>query len=251
MPVLSVRRLLLQLLLEKSMKEQRTENTMRSETTGRKGLSAYHMALGGILLALCIAGVFMSSVVPGAEMTLLLVASAGIFIFCKEAGAAGGFVLYAAACLLSLVLVPNKLAVLPLALVFGLYPVVKYLLEKALQNKWLCLAAKTVYYVIAGVLAVNLAGGLMFSSAATSALPQLAEWPQAAMLAAGWVVFVAYDTILSFCGRYYEKRFAGRLSVTGKRPAGKAQETPPEFKLYHGDETEQDGPSGESAKENF
>ena len=92
------------------------------QKSGRKGLSAYHMALGGILLALCIAGVFMSSIVPGAEMTLLLVASAGIFIFCREAGAAGGAVLYAAACGLSLILVPNKLAVLPLALVFGLYP---------------------------------------------------------------------------------------------------------------------------------
>ena len=87
------------------------------QKSGRKGLSAYHMALGGILLALCIAGVFMSSIVPGAEMTLLLVASAGIFIFCREAGAAGGAVLYAAACGLSLILVPNKLAVLAIAAV--------------------------------------------------------------------------------------------------------------------------------------
>ena len=202
------------------MNKQNSENIKyESKTMGRKGLSAFHMALGGILLALCIAGVFMSSIVPGAEMTLLLVASAGIFIFCREAGAAGGFVLYAAACLLCVILVPNKLAVLPLALVFGLYPVLKYLLEKALQNKWLCLAAKTVYYAAAGAVALKL------------------FW---ALLAAGWLVFVAYDVILSCCGLYYEKRFAGRLSGTRRATRTQTPPAPPEFKLYHGDDPEQE-----------
>ena len=211
------------------------------QKSGRKGLSAYHMALGGILLALCIAGVFMSSIVPGAEMTLLLVASAGIFIFCREAGAAGGAVLYAAACGLSLILVPNKLAVLPLALVFGLYPVLKYLLEKALQNKWLCLAAKTVYYAAVGAVALKLFEGLVFSSAAQAVLPSLADWSDWALLAAGWLVFVAYDVILSSCGLYYEKRLAGRLAGTGRASRGdQTPPAPPEFKLYHGDDPEQE-----------
>ena len=241
MPVLSVCGLLLQLLLKRRMNKQNSENIKNeSKTTGRKGLSAFHMALGGILLALCIAGVFMSSVVPGAEMTLLLVASAGIFIFCREAGAAGGFVLYAAACLLGVILVPNKLAVLPLALVFGLYPVLKYLLEKALQNKWLCLAAKTVYYAVVGAVALKLFEGLVFSSAAQSVLPSLADWSDWALLAAGWVVFVAYDVILSSCGLYYEKRFASRLSGTGRATRSQTPPAPPEFKLYHGDDPEQE-----------
>ena len=242
MPVLSVRGLLLQLLLKRRMNKQNSENIKNeSKTTGRKGLSAFHMALGGILLALCIAGVFMSSIVPGAEMTLLLVASAGIFIFCREAGAVGGFVLYAAACLLCVILVPNKLAVLPLVLVFGLYPVLKYLLEKALQNKWLCLAAKTVYYAAAGAVALKLFEGLVFSSVAQSVLPSLADWSDWALLAAGWLVFVAYDVILSTCSLYYEKRFAGRLSGTGRASRGsKTPPAPPEFKLYHGDDPEQE-----------
>ena len=224
------------------MNKQNSENIKyESKTTGRKGLSAFHMALGGILLALCIAGVFMSSIVPGAEMTLLLVASAGIFIFCREAGAVGGFVLYAAACLLCVILVPNKLAVLPLALVFGLYPVLKYLLEKALQNKWLCLAAKTVYYAAAGAVALKLFEGLVFSSVAQSVLPSLADWSDWALLAAGWLVFVAYDVILSTCSLYYEKRFAGRLSGTGRASRGsKTPPAPPEFKLYHGDDLKQE-----------
>ena len=174
-------------------------------------------------------------------MTLLLVASAGIFIFCREAGAVGGFVLYAAACLLSVILVPNKLAVLPLVLVFGLYPVLKYLLEKALQNKWLCLAAKTMYYAVVGTVALKLFEGLVFSSAAQAVLPSLADWSDWALLAAGWLVFVAYDVILSSCGLYYEKRFAGRLSGTGRANRGsKTPPAPPEFKLYHGDDPEQE-----------
>ena len=201
------------------------------QKSGRKGLSAYHMALGGILLALCIAGVFMSSIVPGAEMTLLLVASAGIFIFCREAGAAGGAVLYAAACGLSLILVPNKLAVLPLALVFGLYPVIKYLLEKAAgtpqgllqkapqgaaKNKVVCLLGKTVYYGLAGALAVTVFSGVFFGDAALSFPPAVSEWPAGLLLAAGWVVFIAYDVILTACGIWYKHRFAGRVPGTDR-----------------------------------
>ena len=210
------------------------------QKSGRKGLSAYHMALGGILLALCIAGVFMSSIVPGAEMTLLLVASAGIFIFCREAGAAGG----AAACGLSLILVPNKLAVLPLALVFGLYPVIKYLLEKAAgtpqgllqkapqgaaKNKVVCLLGKTVYYGLAGALAVTVFSGVFFGDAELSFLPAVSEWPAALLLAAGWVVFIAYDVILTACVIWYEKRFAGR--VPGAAAAAEPPLAPPEIIL--------------------
>lgn len=230
-------------------------NQNRQQKSGRKGLSAYHMALGGILLALCLAGVFMSSIVPGAEMTLLLVASAGIFIFCREAGAAGGAVLYAAACGLCLILVPNKLAVLPLALVFGLYPVLKYLLEKAwddpdgllqktpggtARNKVLCLACKTVYYVLAGVLAVTVFKGIFLGEAELSVLPAVSAWPSWLLLAAGWVVFIAYDVIITACGLWYTRRFAGR--VLGAGPSDR--ETPaeaPEIILSHWDETEQDG----------
>ena len=228
------------------MREQKAGTTeqRKQQMTGRRGLSAYHMALGGILLALCIAGVFMSSIVPGAEMTLLLVASAGIFIFCREAGAAGGGVLYAAACGLSFILVPNKLAVLPLALVFGLYPVLKYLLEKAAgnpqgllqkmpagaaKNKVLCLLGKTVYYVLAGALAVTVFRGVFFGEAELSFLPAVSEWPAALLLAAGWVVFIAYDVILTACVIWYEKRFAGR--VPGAAAAAEPPLAPPEIIL--------------------
>jgi hypothetical protein len=166
-----------------------------------------------------------------AEMTLLLVASAGIFIFCREAGAAGGAVLYAAACGLSLILVPNKLAVLPLALVFGLYPVIKYLLEKAAgtpqgllqkapqgaaKNKVVCLLGKTVYYGLAGALAVTVFSGVFFGDAALSFLPAVSEWPAGLLLAAGWVVFIAYDVILTACGIWYKHRFAGRVPGTDR-----------------------------------
>lgn len=235
-------------------------------TASRKGLSAYHMALGGILLALCIAGTFMSSVMPGVEMTLLLAASAGIFIFCGEAGIYGGFVLYAAACLLSLALVPNKLAVVPLALVFGLYPLVKYLLEKlwnapgSILRAWGkditpkrlgCLLCKTVYYAAAGILSVTVFRKLFLGEAAFSFLPSAGDLAPAVLLLAGWVVFLAYDVILSECAAVYHKRFSARFhgaaagsgAYGNTREAERRPQEAPVITLYHPDENEEVAPA--------
>ncbi len=243
------------------MKDRMTGKAMKNQqTTGRKGLSAYHMALGGILLALCIAGVFMSSVVPGAEMTLLLVASCGIYVFCEETGIAGGFVLYAAACLLGFLLVPDKLAVIPLALVFGLYPLVKWGLEKVtdtaggllrggvLPKRIGCLALKTVYYVAAFLTLYIGFKGLFLGEAGFSFLPSAADLPAAVLCIGGWAVFAAYDVILSECAYVFERRIGKKMRQGG---AAEHRDTPremPEFVLYHPEEKEQKNAEEETDK---
>lgn len=230
---------------------------------GRRGLTAQTTALGGILLALCMAAVFFSAAVPGVEMSLLLIASAGIFIFCREAGAAAGFVLYAAACLLGLLLVPNKLAVLPLAGFFGLYPVLKYLLEEGLgvtvgsgrfvpemsgrpAAKALCLCGKVVYYAAAAVTAVTafrdlFLGKSLFSGALSAGA--LFEKGAGALLlagAAGLVFFLAYDIILSGCAQIIARRFGSAAgAATGRGSAAQAKE-PPEIRLSGTEEQDED-----------
>ncbi|MFQ7472815.1 MAG: hypothetical protein ACLRLX_01250, partial [Anaerovoracaceae bacterium] len=77
------------------------------------------IALGGICLALTVAFIFGGSVIPGIELTLFAVSSLFTAVMIIESGVRGGIMLYVAAVILSLIIVPNKLAVIPYAFLFG------------------------------------------------------------------------------------------------------------------------------------
>ena len=95
-----------------------------------KNKNVYKITLGGICLALTLVFMFGASIVPGAEMTLYAVSSLFIAVMIIETGVKGGAALYAAAVLLGLLIVPNKIGILPYACVFGLYGIVKFYIEK-------------------------------------------------------------------------------------------------------------------------
>ena len=88
---------------------------------------------------------------------------------------------------------------------------------------------KTVYYGLAGALAVTVFSGVFFGDAELSFLPAVSEWPAGLLLAAGWVVFIAYDVILTACGIWYKHRFAGR--VPGADRTEESAFVPPEIIL--------------------
>lgn len=84
----------------------------------------------GIMLALSVALLFFSSFVPGIELTLYALASFFIGFAIVEEGAKAGIMLYVATILLSLLIVPNKLGLIPYILLFGLYGIIKFYIEK-------------------------------------------------------------------------------------------------------------------------
>jgi hypothetical protein len=76
---------------------------------------------------------------------------------------------------------------------------------------------------------IALFAGVFFGDAALSFLPAVSEWPAGLLLAAGWVVFIAYDVILTACGIWYKHRFAGR--VPGADRTEESAFVPPEIIL--------------------
>ena len=79
---------------------------MKQNRTGK-------IAMGGICTALAVIFMFGASFVPGIELTLFLISSLFTAVMVIEAGAAGGLTVFAAASLLGLILIPNKLALIP------------------------------------------------------------------------------------------------------------------------------------------
>lgn len=88
------------------------------------------VAMGGVFLALSMATLFLATFLPGIELTLYAFSSFYVAFIIIEAGLKGGVLFYVATVLLAAAIVPSKGGLLPYAMLFGLYGIVKYLIEK-------------------------------------------------------------------------------------------------------------------------
>ena len=179
----------------------------------RKGTNT--IALGGICLALTIVFLFGASFVPGIELTLYALSSLFVAVMVIERGPKSGILLYVAAVILGLILVPNKLGMLPYICLFGYYGVVKYYIEKNCRPQ-LQLIVKVVLF--AAVIAIGLWGtkGLLFGNI------DLPEYSTAVIFIGGIAMMVLYDAIYTFAIRFYRERVK--------------REKAPEFKLGRDEE---------------
>ena len=79
----------------------------------------FKLALGGICLALTITFMFAGSIAPGGELTLFAISSVFVAVMIIESGVSSAILLYLAAVLLGLILVPNQLGLIPYIFLFG------------------------------------------------------------------------------------------------------------------------------------
>lgn len=83
---------------------------------------SYHIALGGIIAALCIACMFLTGVFPMFYLILPMLASAFIYIMTLETGGYWGFLTYLSVGLLSVFVTPNKDASLAFLFFLAIFP---------------------------------------------------------------------------------------------------------------------------------
>ena len=161
--------------------------------------------MGGICTALAVIFMFGASFVPGIELTLFLISSLFTAVMVIEAGAAGGISVFAASSLLGLILVPNKLALIPYIFCFGYYPVLKYYIEK-IKSGVIQITIKVIYF--AAVLCIGL---LLFKAVLASSI-HMPDWPVGGLIIAGLVMTVLYDYVLTFLISWYMRRFKSKAS---------------------------------------
>ncbi len=168
---------------------------MKQNRTGK-------IALGGICTALAVIFMFGASIVPGIELTLFLISSLFTAVMVIEAGPAGGLSVFAASSILGLILIPNKLALIPYVFCLGYYAVLKYFIEK-INGGLLQITIKVLYF--AAVLCV----GLLFFKAVLASSIHMPDWPAAGLIAAGLVMSILYDYVMTFLIGWYRRRFKG------------------------------------------
>lgn len=159
------------------------------------------IAASGILLALSVVTLFAATFVPGIELTLFALSSAYVAFVLIEFKHGAGWIFYIASVLLSFVLVPNKAALIPYALFFGVFPIIKYYIEKRRKLPQVAeVLLKLVFFN--GMFA---AGFYLFGEAFTGSL-QIPDLAFPLIIAGGQIFFLAYDYILSLIIGFYMKR---------------------------------------------
>lgn len=159
----------------------------------------FRITIGGVCLALTVISVYAASIVPGVELTLLAVSSLFTAIVLMESGVGSSVLFYCAAMLLGLIIVPNKLSVIPYGFFFGYYGILKYYIEK-LHGGLLQTVVKLLFF--AGLMCVGLLG---FRELFTDSI-HIPDMPVALLIIAGILMLFLYDFIYSCLINFYVRR---------------------------------------------
>jgi len=153
----------------------------------RRKSAASKVAYPAILSALALILVYLGSVAPSGNWGI--VAAAGLLPAAAviSVGLKAGFLCWAATAILAFLLVPDKFCVLLFGALFGLYPMVKSLIEQ-LRKKPLEYALKLVFFNAAFTVIY-----LVMSSAVAASLPEVLGSSVWMLYLAANVVFLMYD----------------------------------------------------------
>lgn len=156
------------------------------------------IALGGVLAAFTVLSLYISAILPANKFFFFGLSSVFIAVVLVETGVKNGWVFYAATTLLALLVLPDKLHVIPYALFFGIYGIVKYYAEKV--KKFVVeFIIKLFYFNLTIIPSFLLAGR-------ATGLPASERFPWWILLAAANAAFLVYDYAFTVFIRFYFKR---------------------------------------------
>ncbi len=165
-------------------------------------IPAKRLSLTAMFSAFSVIFIYLSAVVPTANISLFFVSSLFVSGMIVEDQPFAAFMVYIVSSLLSLLLVPNIIMVLPYVLLFGHYGIGKYLIER-IKDRFVSFVFKLLYFN-AGLVAIYFLYGAFFA-------PLLERLPLYALLIIAQAVFFAYDFCYSKLIIMYEVRIRNKL----------------------------------------
>lgn len=152
----------------------------------RKGAAA-KVAYPAVLGALALILVYLSAVMPTGNWGMVALAGLLPAAAVVSVGLKAGFLCWAAVTILAFLLVPDKFCVLLFGALFGLYPMVKSLIEQ-LRRRPVEYLLKLVFFNAAFTLIARI-----MSAALTASLPPMLSGSVWVLYLAANVVFLLYD----------------------------------------------------------
>ncbi|MBR0596375.1 hypothetical protein [Sinanaerobacter chloroacetimidivorans] len=166
----------------------------------KQSKSTRSVAVGGIFLALSIATLYAATFIPGIELTLYTISSFYVAFILIETGPGGGLLFYTASLLLSALLIPNKIGLIPYAMFFGLYGIVKYYIE---YSKKLPMAAEILLKLLFFNISIGI--GLVFFKELFLGAFQVPDLAFPILAAGAQIFFLFYDYLFTLAIGFYLK----------------------------------------------
>lgn len=113
----------------------------------KKNLSSSDIALGGILVGINIVLLSLVSIMPTLKAAMLFLTSIVTVITILKSNIKVSFIVYFATMILSTFIVVDKVYIIYYSMIFGLYPIIKYYLEKR-NNLWIEYPLKIIFFNI-------------------------------------------------------------------------------------------------------
>ncbi len=176
--------------------------------------SAFNVAFGGIVSALCLVLEFSVGILPIFLYVFPMICSILMYILYTECGLKTSLCAYVVVSVLSLFMCPDKEAAMMFVMFFGYYPILRVYIQK-LKPKVLKMLLKFATFNIAMVLAYVIII-FVFGITETDMMGEL-SWFWILLLAVGNVVFAMFDILLDRLLYVYEKKLRHRLFGREKR----------------------------------
>lgn len=167
------------------------------------------IALAGILTALAAAALFLENIFPTGKLGFYVFAGFILSVVIMECGLSFGWISYAAVSGIALLLVPEKTAVVPYIMFFGIYSLVKSHIERLnrLIPEWVL---KFLFFNLSLFFMWNIAVHLL------KLVPQglVNALPVYGVVLVLQAVFFVFDWIFTFWIQYYLKKISPKIHGT-------------------------------------
>lgn len=167
--------------------------------------SAKKIAVNGILIALTVIVLFLATVLPTSRLSLYALSSFFTAVVIIELGPKNGWLFYISSCILALIIIPNKLGILPYAFFFGMYGLVKFHVER-LNRIIIEYILKVAYFNACLVLAILFIKEFFLASVKV-------EFPWWVVIVVLEIVFIVYDYAYTLFVRYYREKIKRLLKI--------------------------------------
>ena len=159
--------------------------------------TAHRVSLTAMFAAMSLLFLYLASVLPTMRVAMYFLSSVFVMGLVLEEEIGLAFLMFAAVSLLSLLLMPNILRVVPYVLFFGHYGIGKYFIETNIKDKVVRYIGKLLYFNVAVALIYFLARKIFVQDLLDTGI---AVW---LLIVLAEVAFVVYDYVFTKVASYY------------------------------------------------
>jgi len=157
------------------------------------------IAYGAIINLLTVVSLYLASILPTNRLFFFGLSSFFLSVIVIEFGVSFAFTTFMASSILGLIIIPNKMILVPYIMFFGYYGIVKFFIEK-INNVYIEWIVKLMIFNISVVMVYLFTNRVLFSEIKIYG-------PTWAFIYLGELIFIIYDISYSFGISYYKKHF--------------------------------------------